>query len=223
MKIGIIGGVSPFAFSVYYNELCEKYRKLTNGMYPQLLIYSIAVSQKQEEDFLNGNVSKTIKSEIEQELKIGCNIFKKNDIETVVICCNTLSNIFYDVAKSYGFKNIITPVDSIRDYIKRKELTQTLLFATKYTNDNLYQDIANLVKLEISEQNEVDKFISNKINGNYGNNQKLEKIIEKYSNKIDSVILGCTDIEKKDIKKFDNIEIIDSIKIMIDQTLAMVR
>lgn len=223
MKIGIIGGVSPFAFSVYYNDLCEKYRKQTNGIYPQLLIYSIRVTEQQESNFIRGTVSERIKQEIKEELKEGCKIFKQNGIDTVVICCNTLSEIFYDVAKLYEFKNIITPVDCIRAYVKSKKMKKILLFATKYTNDNLYKDMSNIIKLEISEQIELEKYISNKINGNHSNNKILERIIEKYSKEVDSVILGCTDIEKNAIKSFRNIEVIDSTEIMINQTLEKMR
>lgn len=223
MKIGIIGGVSPFAFSQFYNMLCEKYRKISKGIYPELLIYSIQVSDKQENAFLENNINKEIQSELEKEIEKACNLFQDNKIETIIICCNTLSNIFYNIANKYDFKNIITPVNSVISYIEEVEFKNTLLLATGYTNKNLYLELDSIIHLNEAEQKVVEDFIKNKINNIRDKKKEFNEIINNYNSSIDSIILGCTDIEKGDLDNIDKIKILDSVELMINKTLKIMR
>lgn len=223
MKVGLIGGVSPFAFSQFYNILCEKYREISKGIYPELIIYSIKVTDEQETAFLENNINKKIQDEIENEIEKACNLFKDNEIETVVICCNTLSNIFYNIARKYSFKNIITPVNSVISYIEEIDLKKTLLLATGYTNNNLYLELDSIIHLNDSEQKVVEDFIKNKINNIKDKKLEFNEIINSYNSKIDSIILGCTDIEKGDLDNENQIKILDSVELMINKILKLMR
>lgn len=216
MKVGLIGGVSPFAFSVFYNDLCEKYRKQTKGTYPDLLIYSVKVRQEVEEAFLYDRVAKEIQEEIEQEFHKACQIFVENHIEIVGECCNTLSQIFYNVAKNYSFQEIITPVNSVDIYLEENQIKNSLLLATQYTNRHLYQN-HKIHKLKKQEQTVVDQYIYEKINLLQGERKKFMNLLKKYERK--TIILGCTDINQKDIPKYQEGYVIDSIKVMTDQIL----
>lgn len=223
MKVGIIGGVSPFAFSQFYNMLCDKYRERTKGIYPELLIYSIKVSEDQENAFLENNIDNSVQKGIENEIEKACKLFEENKVETVVICCNTLSNIFYNIASRYNFKNIITPVNSVISYIREVDLRNTLLLATGYTNHNLYLELDSIIHLNEYEQKIIEEFIRNKISNKKDKIAEFNEIINRYKQKIDSIILGCTDIEKQDLNNINEIKILDSVDLMINKTLKFMR
>ena len=221
MKVGLIGGVSPFAFSVFYNDLCEKYRKQTKGTYPDLLIYSVKVRQEVEEAFLHDRVTKEIQKEIEQEFHKACQIFVQNQIEIVGECCNTLSQIFYNVAKSYSFQEIITPVNSVESYLEENQIKNSLLLATKYTNRHLYQS-KTIQRISFQEQNMIEQYIQEKINHKNMSQSEFIKMIEKYQREGKNIILGCTDINQIDISQVKGLCIIDSIEIMVDNLLKKI-
>ncbi len=210
MKIGIIGGVSPAAYSKFYNQLCSEYRKLT-GYYPEIISYSIKVSRLEEKSFFENDKKNLALLSIKKSITKACKIFKENDVEIVTICCNTLSNIFHKIACQYNFKYIVTPVSSVNEYLKNSNIKYILL-STKYTVDNnLYK---NMIKPTQSDQKYIDKFISDKVN-NKKNNISIDNIISKYD--VDSVLLGCTDINKDDIGK--GIRVIDSNECLLNECL----
>jgi len=210
MKVGIIGGVSPFACSNFYNSFCERYRK-KNNFYPNLLIYSIKVSLAQEEEFLYNNVSDSTLNNIKSEIDKACLFFKKNDIEIVTICCNTLSNIFYEIASKYNFKLILTPVNSVNNYIVKNNKKGLLLSTSFTSNQQLYKNVETLTE---EDQKVLYQFLKNKINTNYSE-IKINDFLKKYN--FDFIILGCTDITKNDISL--NTIIIDSNECLLKDLL----
>ena len=56
MKIGIIGGVSPYAYASFYMKLCDEYRNKYQK-YPRILSYSVEVSESQEIEFFTNDLS----------------------------------------------------------------------------------------------------------------------------------------------------------------------
>jgi len=214
MKVGIVGGVSPVACSNFYNSFCEKYRQETH-LYPDLLIYSIEVSESQEKEFLSNKVSEETLQKLASELNNACLVFKNNNIDIVVICCNTLSNIFSAIACQYNFKFILTPVDSVNNYITKHQ-GDGLLISTAYTaQQQLYK---NLNLLDEEDQQLIYSFLNDKINM-YDSPIKIDDILQKYH--FDYVVLGCTDLTKEDIS-LDAI-IIDSNDCLLDDLLLVVR
>lgn len=212
MKLGIIGGVSPFAFSSFYNCLCEEYRKKT-GYYPDILIYSIKVSIAEEQEFLQNKVSNKTMSSIKSEIKKACKIFKNNNIDTVTICCNTLSSIFCEIAKEYKFKNIITPVNSVSNYLKNNG--RSLLLATGYTNNQMLYK--NVLKISEEDQGVIEDFLREKINFNKSV-INIDEILKKYE--YDEIVLACTDINKNDLSVKKNV--IDSNECLIKNVLQII-
>jgi len=189
MKIGIIGGVSPNACSIFYNDLCKKYRD-RNFSYPELLIYSIKITKEIEDQFINNNITEVALQNVKFEINNACIFFEKNAIECVTICCNTLSDIFYNIARNYKFKLIITPVIAVH---KRLQETPYLILGTRYTNDKLYADALHL---DDYDQTLLDYYLQDNINMK---NPKIDinDILNKYN--CENIVLGCTDIKKQDL------------------------
>lgn len=212
MKLGIVGGVSPYASSSFYNSICECFRD-KYLYYPSILIYSIQVSIDQEEHFLNNNVDHETMLRIREELHRACEIFMKNEVKNVVICCNTLSLIFTEIAEKYNFDNILTPVSSLNKY--SLDNSNCLLLATGYTlGKNLYRGFLNL---SAKDQLLLERFIHDKINKNYSN-INLDDILSNYS--FDSLALGCTDIRKDDISK--DVKVVDAMQCLIHDALDVI-
>ena len=210
MKIGIIGGVSPAAYTNIYSSLCYKYRTIT-GYYPEIISYSIEISQTEEKNFIENNLNSSGIANIQQSLRKACKLFYENGVGIVTICCNTLSNVFFDIANEYGFQYIITPVLAVNNFLAGNN-TRNLLISTKYTsNNNLF---TNVITLSQEEQKMVDCFICDKANGK-GNSKYINEIVEKYD--VDLVVLGCTDVEEKDIKTKKRI--IDSNELLVNECL----
>lgn len=212
MKLGIIGGVSPFSCSNFYNSLCEKYREKT-GFYPELLIYSIKVSFSQEKEFLYNKVSEKTLNSLKLEIDKACVFFEKNNIEIVTICCNTLSNIFLEIASNYDFKIILTPVASVNKYICQNSKNGLLLSTGFTSNQNLYKNVSVLTK---EDQQLLFKFLEDKINTNHSQ-IKINEFLKKYE--FDFILLGCTDLHKEDISL--NTIVIDSNEFLLNDLLAI--
>lgn len=207
MKIGIVGGVSPYAYASFYTRLCDEYRRMYHK-YPQILSYSVEVSETQEIEFFSNNTSIKTLDHLTNELNKACLIFKQNNIKVVTICCNTLSNLFFEIASKYNFEKILTPVNAVDEYLKKNNIVLPLLLATSFSVDNdLYKGV---MKLSKDDQNFVDEFITNKVN-NVKSKIDINNIIKKYSNS--NVVLGCTDIISSDINC--SVNSIDSVNCLL--------
>ena len=82
MKIGIIGGVSPYAYASFYMKLCDEYRNKYQK-YPRILSYSVEVSESQEIEFFTNDLSSETLEHLYDELDKACLIFKQNNISVV--------------------------------------------------------------------------------------------------------------------------------------------
>jgi len=218
MKLGLIGGVSPHASSIIYCKVCDKYREIYNA-YPEIVIYSIYMPKKIEDDFLANDVSLETTLFVKNQFKKALDCFKNDGINAVGICCNTLSNIFYDVAKEYGFKIILTPINSTLTFLKEKNINEYGVLATGYTSHNkLYGSKAYY--LTDKGQEELNKKIEEKIAGK--NNVDLDNFALNLSKKfnINNFVLGCTDINSSDFSN-NKIVIINSIDAFCNDCLEM--
>lgn len=215
MKIGIIGGVSPYAYASFYMKLCDEYRNKYQK-YPRILSYSVEVSESQEIEFFTNDLSSETLEHLYDELDKACLIFKQNNISVVTICCNTLSNLFQKVASKYKFDKILTPINAVDEHLKQNNIIAPLLLATSFSVENdLYKGVT---KLNDDDQVLVDKFITDKVN-NIKSKVDIDNIIKKYSNP--NVVLGCTDIVLSDIKC--SVNSIDSVECLLDNCLNNMR
>lgn len=215
MKLGLIGGVSPFAFAEIYCNICRNYRNIY-GEYPEILVYSIKCSKKDEDEYLYDKEQKSIA--IITEIESACRFFSKNGVENVGICCNTLSIIFKNIAKKYRFKKIITPVDAVNNVTKKVQ--GYFLFATKFTNDAKLYGL-NVNYLTDENQAIIDKVLSNKISGKkYDSYNILMRVIR--TNNIRKIILGCTDFSENDFRGM-NLDILNSSKLFVNECVEVLK
>lgn len=216
MKLGLVGGVSPFAFCDIYSKICMDYRELSLE-YPEIVVFSVRCSVKDELNYIGEGVKG--ESAIENELIKACEFFAKNNIEIVGICCNSLSNDFKKIAQNFNFKKILTPIDSTIEQIDFSK--KYYVFGTNYTSTNrLYGDNVNY--LNESDQKIVNEILLSKTSGVFSSviNNRIKEIVNR--NKIANIILGCTDFIKDDFID-SGVNILDASTLFIKKCVEVLK
>ena len=226
-KIGIIGGLGPLSTIEYYNRIINDYRKITNDEnYPQLFINSINMTE------MLGYVSK---NEYEKLIELLVNEIEKLKMigaDYVAIASNTPHCVINEVIDKVTVP-IISIVEETCKYVKNRGLKKVLLTGTYFTMEkNFYGKAFEKCNIECIVPNESEKnIIHNIIFPNLENGIILEKeknlfkdICNKIidNEKIDGIILGCTELPLM-IKENDfNISVLDTMEIHIKSILEKI-
>ena len=215
MIIGLIGGVTANAAAHIYEKICEIHRESTNE-FPEIIIHSIKCSQEDENRFMNQK-DEDIINVFKERIKRSCEIFKKSKVSTAVICCNTLSDLFENVAKEFEFEKILTPINCSRKKLLELNKRKPLILGTKYTinKELISKDGITQTQLSEDEKNNIQEFISSKINSEEKDEDALSIIIKEHSNEVDSIVISCTDLTKETITEKTSLEVIDSTEELI--------
>ncbi len=131
--------------------------------------------------------------------------FKNRGIKNVLLACNTLSSIYYDMANIGGISvnNVIKPVV---EYVNTKKFKNIAVLATTFTvNSRIYSEKLSGNVLEIA----TDEYIR-KIEEHAFIESDAVDLLNMIDDSVDVVVLGCTHyIAVKELfVKNANIEII---------------
>ena len=211
-SIGIIGGAGPMSGLLLFQfiiEICQKkYNCHNDEDFPLILLLNFPFS----------DMLKTPKeSIIAQELQ---NSFAKlQGVEIIGIACNTLHNFLPKVKD----KRLIDMPKETDKHISKKE---TLILCT--TTSKKKKAYSDSIYLNEKDQNTVDEIIDRILKGNITKEDSnfLEKIIEtniKTNPKIESIILGCTELSLINHKHKINSEkkIIDPLFILANKLCSL--
>ncbi len=202
MKLGLIGGVSPYACSGIYNKLCSAY-KLTHNKFPEIVIYSVPCKEEDEQFFLQqggqDSSEKVERGTIFDSIEKACVFFKENDFDAVGLCCNTLSPQFSVIADRFRFKAVISPTSATLDLIG-ENASEWWVLGSRYTCTNkLYgRDVSYLSD---SDQAIIDNILMQKVCRTeivQNVKEKLRHIIA--ANNMKNIVLGCTDLTVDDFE-----------------------
>jgi len=206
-KIGIIGGLSPESTLYYYEKFVEFSRKMFSpSYYPEVVIYSVNFGEFEKVDW-------------DKRTRILVNAatsLAKAGAEIIGIAANTPHKVFPFVKKSVNVK-MISIIDVVGKEANRRNLRKLLLLGTKITMEEGFY-AAELKKFGIEaitpeedERKEVDRIIREELTfRDFKSKNYLVKLIEKYSNAVDGVILGCTEIPLVIKEKDVSIPVLDS-------------
>lgn len=197
-KIGIIGGLGPVATVDYYNEIIGIFNKKDNNMnYPEMLIYSVNISE-----FLNLMKLKKY-DEVVEKFTGYIKSLKDAGAEYAVITANTPHLLFYEIKKKSPLP-LISIVEATCEDTVKKGIKKPGLIGTKFTMQNtFYQDVFSNEGIEIivPEKDDIEiiherlfKEIELGIFKDETRKQLLgivKKMIDQ--RKIDGLILGCTE------------------------------
>jgi aspartate racemase len=197
-RIGIIGGLGPEATIDYYRIIINEYREKTNGNYPEVIIYSLNMSEfackMTAESF-----DKTVKW-LAQAIKA----IHQCGADFALIASNT-PHIVFEELQNLSPIPLISIVEETCKVASSANLKKIALLGTKVTmNSDFYQRIFAKKGIEIITPHEMEKeYINEKLLSEIIYNKiieqtkrELSRIIERMidEDQIQGVILGCTEL-----------------------------
>lgn len=223
--IGIIGGLGPETTSKFYLELLYKSFQLNDSQRPPILMWSIPMEYQIEKDFILGEdrSAEYIKYLVEaaQRLEAG-------GADFIVVPCNSVHIFINEVIQAVSIP-VLSIVEETSKFLAKNNISTVGLLATQASiNDGLYQNELKENNIDTvlpanEEQKKMGTLINKLVRNEYSEDQKQEliEIINGLANSnVDAVLLACTDLQLL-TPKHDSVEIIDTMKILVDSTVEM--
>lgn len=222
-KLGIIGGLGPFATANWYKMILDiitkKYNPVQDYEYPEMYIFSLSMegwSEKGIED--EKRVKGSLMSYVEKMEYLG--------VDYLIIACNT-AHIFYEYLKSNTTIKIISIIDACIDFINKIGYSSVGVLCSEsssqyklYKNPLFKNDINVISSSFANEQNMINEVILSVQGGSQGENEKkvMNNIIQSMSyNGAEAVILGCTELPLSINQKDTSVILLDSGYILLDE------
>jgi len=227
-SLGIIGGVSPYSTTQFYLTIIEQYKTLTNGDIPRILIDSLSISKKMEENFIKSGFDDF---EYLSLIKNSINFFNDNFCNFIVMPCNSLHK-FEDEFTNIIKTEFISITSETTIYAAKKQYKKVGILGVHSTiNDKIFELKFNKIGIETilldsNQQIHFNQIILNVINNKELDSDKilLKKFIDYFiANQCDCIILACTELQflfKNINVPKDFIDIIDSFDILVNSTLS---
>ncbi len=218
--IGILAGMGPKSTSPFLDlviEQCQKqYGACHDIDFPHIIIYSLPtpfyVNQKIDDKEMGSTIRK------------GLQKLERTGVDFISMPCNTAHKYFNKLQNSIKIP-LLNIIDST---IKKLNKTskKVALFATRTTIDaHIYQKAIKEQNIEIIIKEEWQKEVDNLIQG-VKNDEKQNKLLtitkrlSKYlkEEKIDTIIIACTDITKI-VKTMKGFTVINSSEAIAEETI----
>lgn len=220
---GIIGGMGPLASIKFYQDIIKYYQRdlniTDNSKYPYLRITNLPVPDLINDTSRVGITKNMIIKELQELEKIGTTCF--------IIVCNTV-HIFIDEFRNAISSPILSIVEEATKELNQKGSKKVLLLATPTTiHSNIYQDALKNLNVEVIIPNDKDiSFLGDIILKSVGNTQTkddvdyLSNLIQNYiiKNKIDAILLGCTELSFVIDESKIKINIFNAVSILVKRT-----
>lgn len=204
-KLGILGGLGPLATVGFQKIFFDTYQKIYHPKkdqdFPEISV-EFACHTPDRTPYILGNSSV---SPLEQLIKALKNL-ENSGCSIIVMPCNTAHFFIDDLQKAKSPNTrIINIVEQTALACQKLYLKQPLLLATTGTfASGLYEKYFKIHNLNLTIPDDGDKkelmniiYSSSGVKVGFASEEnaiKLNAIVDKYSNQIDSVILGCTEL-----------------------------
>ncbi len=192
-KIGLIGGLSPESTLYYYGSFVKMCRECFEpGFYPDLVIYSLNFREfAKHPDGWDGR---------KEMLASAARSLERAGAEIIGITANTPHIVFPYVRDSVSVP-MLSIIDALGAEAKKRGLNSLLLLGTKTTMSMpFYREALEKMGFGVvipteGEMNEVDRIIREELMfDSLESRPYLLDLIGKYSDSVDAVILGCTEL-----------------------------
>lgn len=196
--IGIIGGIGPESTVDYYKRIIESFRIEGSLVAPEIIIYSINLQEALE--LVSGAQWERLVYLLVQKIKA----LQRAGADVAVISANT-AHIVFDQVQAKSPIPLLSIVTATRDYADRLGLKRVGLLGTMFTmRSNFFappfaaRGISVVVPSEVDQEYIHDKLMSEIELGVFTHETRagLLAVIERMiaSDRIDGVILGCTEL-----------------------------
>ena len=194
-KIGILGGLSPESTVPYYKYIVDFSAKyLPELVYPEVVIYSVNFAEVVK-NMRSGHPEK-----VRELFQYVIDNFNNMGVEVFAIACNTM-HIHLPHLNTYDME-VVHIVDAVANEAKASGYKKLMLFGTKRLLDSgLYKEMMKGYGLQVLYPDEedaiaIDKLIFRLGNGDLGEDAQADAVyyVEKYKDKADAIILGCTEL-----------------------------
>lgn len=221
-KIGIIGGLGPEATMEYYSGIIEHFKEKGTSMnYPEIILISVNMGQCME--LLKTGKYDQLIDTIGNKIKL----LENAGADYAVITANTPHMFFDDISKQSPLP-MLSIVEVTRDKAEEMNIKSPLLLGTGFTmKASFFHDVFMKKDMNVKVPGEEDiQYIHDKLfteielgifkdETREGLIDIIEKMHEK--EKIDSVILGCTELPLILTKeKYLNLPVLNTTKLHID-------
>ncbi len=220
---GIIGGLGPETTSEFYLDLVFSCQKKDKTSRPSIIISSVPIPYKIEEDAITKNTGiERISPFLIQEAKR----LEKAGADFIAMPCNSL-HVFIEEIREAVKIPVLSIVEETVKFLKKNRFKRVGIVSTSATIKNkLYENAfaENRIGYETPtdfQQAKLGKFIMNLVTGMQNNRDREEliQIINSFENKkADCVILACTDLQLL-IPKHPTLKIFDTMKIFAEATV----
>lgn len=219
-KIGIVGGIGPESTMDYYKSIISLYRQERgNGDYPSIVINSINMNEMLE------YVSKENYEALVKQLIKSIEELKSAGADFAVIASNTPHVVFDRVSEKSSLP-LISIVEAACSRAVMLKLKRVLLIGTAFTmKSSFYSDCFHKHSIELfvpdrKEQEQIHNIIFPELEDGIVVPEKkeimlsiCERIIIK--EKIDGIVLGCTELPLMLKKEDFNIQVLNTTEIHV--------
>ena len=186
IKIGIIGGMGPFASAHFLQLLLQEISKQGIDM-PEIILDSVSIK-----DFISDKTK--IKTAL-MLLKDRVNQLNNLNVDLIVMTCNT-AHILHPQLSKKSHTPFPSLIKLVEEEIKNSNLSRVGLLATPTTIEaNLYTNkILPTKKLQKLLEKLIRKAVASPISLN--ENKQLILEVQKFINKssLEGLVLGCTEL-----------------------------
>ncbi len=221
--VGIIGGLGPETTAEFYLNIIFGTYKISKEQRPGILISSVPLPYKIEEDLIERNVGgERYIPYLTKEAKR----LEKAGADFLVMPCNSLHVFINEIRESVSIP-VLSIIEETVSFIKDKGYKKVGIISTSATIQNkLYENAFKDAGIEYVtpddfQQAKMGKIIINLVTGQQRNEDREEiiKIIDTFDTKdIDCVALACTDLQLL-IPKHKNLPIFDTMEILSKSTI----
>ena len=194
-RIGMVGGISPQSSVLFYRELIKKhFREHNNHYYPEIVMFSVDFGRLKDfqEDSDPKEYIKEIINAIDSSERAGADF--------AVIASNTPHRVFHQVEKRVSIP-MLSMIDVIADYALNANYKKVLLLGTRYTmTEDFYKKGLLSKGIQAIVPSDNDQTIINNVifdelvEGKVIQTSKIKLIEIIKTNKVDAVVLGCTEL-----------------------------
>lgn len=222
-KLGVLGGMGPFATSVFFERVIEQTEAYKDQDHIDMMILNHATLPDRTESIINND-----KQPLLQLIEADLRLFEQAGVKNIAIPCNT-THYFYDDIQRVTKINIIHMVKSTVKYIDERGINheKVAVLATDGTvQSNVYEQELQRTNIEqyhvdMATQRKVMDIIYH-VKGNIDfKTTELDDIIAHLVHEIGctAVILACTELSTIKLQPENQPYCVDALDILVQESI----